>query len=390
MTLRFRLRSLSLFPAVAVAATALSAASAPNITGGGPIGPVVFWHTLDGASARFLDGVIQEFTAETGIDVRVETGMELAQSLIESFDDGTSPDVVLAPSDTVDLAHLINLSQVPSDLAGTDRLEPRLLRTLQIKEVPFGAPIFDGNILLLYFNQRLMPMPAATLDDHADVAWFYENPYVFSSFFMTFGGFDFSAGKPVFAGRAKAEAALLAYGRLHGTERSDHCDYTCVTSDFYAGRRAQVINGDWAWREAEVALGKDLGIAPLPIVGVRRLTSLRAPHALIFPAQSLSGPRAAHLRSLTQFLQSPAIQARWFSAVRRIPIDPTARAAAQAQGGPAAVILAELARAEPMPPMTRVWPGLDKGLRLFLHGVMNAREALTFMQSLASGSEGPK
>lgn len=345
--------------------------------------PLILWHTLDARSGHFLETLVAEFNGQSrATPVRTETGMDLQQALIEGREEGGLPDVVLAPSDLIGLASELALSEVPAELAG----DAAVRATVAIRGKAFGVPLVDGNHLMLLYNKRLTTVPPATLEGVGLgglwLGWMSEDPYVIATFLNAFDGFPVTSEDGIACGKPAFAEALSAYKALLAARVGQACDYHCVTQRFYAGEVAAVLNGDWALVDAAAALGDDLGIAPLPTLAGRRLVSLSATHALLFPGKSLAGPNRATLLALARYLQSPPIQRRWLTEGRRLPVDPLVQ---QELSGPAKAALEALKSARRMPTsatMALAWPVLRKGLRLFMLGVKDAGGACDYMHDL--------
>lgn len=358
---------------------------------------VILWHTLDQRQALFLERLVREFNgdpASSKASIKLETGMELVQALIESLEDGTPPDAVLAPADAIGLARQFQLSEVPPELAGV-RFGERISRTVSTEGCYYGVPVIDGNHLLLLYNRRIVDKPPTSLDElekivaaggASPITWLFDDAYVFATFLTTFG-WRLDQGRPsAFAGNEAVVQALEQYRRLVRALVPPDCGYDCVTSRFYDGKVATVINGEWALRDAEDRLGSDLGVAALPTVAGQPLVALSTTHALFFPGKALTGPKSETLRRFAKFLQSPAVQRRWHDEAKRIPVDPDVLHAVRTEADSRTkLVLSELERAHRVPTsnaMAHAWPAMHKGLRLFLSNVQDAATASAYMQRL--------
>jgi maltose-binding protein MalE len=363
---------------------------------------LVLWHTQDKKQAEFLTRLVAEFAAAHGLKIRLETGVELGEALLAQADQSLLPDVVLAPSDITGLAEPLRLSEIPPALL-TAPITRSLLETVRVRGRVYGVPILQGNHLMLFFNKKLVVSPAATWEALAaatpalaargikPVGMDYENAYTFLAFLASFGSWPLVNDRVDLDTPACREA--LHYYRdlsLRMVVPPD-CGFDCATKRFYAGEFAYAVNGDWALREARAALGADLGIAALPAIGKRPMTSLSGTHALVFPAGGLAGPKRAALTAFAEFLQTAAVQQRWAREGGRLPVHEAALKALMSgkSGADADAVqsLAQLRASRPMPNDRRivlVWPAVRKALRLYVLGVATAAEAAAMMQRLAT------
>jgi ABC-type glycerol-3-phosphate transport system substrate-binding protein len=374
-------------------ASAFAAASTPP-PDASP-GPLVVWHTQDAQQAKLLASIVADFTARTGIAVRLETGVEIGETLMALDDPARMPHAVLAPADLVGLAAQLRLSEIPAALLGAT--EPTALATVRSKGKIYGMPILRGNHLLLLYNKKLAPKAPLSWEELAPksdkkgpppVAIDYENSYNFLAFLATLGGWPLAGGQVRLSGAA-CRAALQYYKGLadRGVVAST-CDYDCTTTRFYKGEFAYALSGDWALRDARQALGPALGVAALPAMGERKMVSPSGTHALVFPAGSLTGPRGKDLEALARYLREPATQRRWWTEGGRIPADEDVlrelQAKLDANDTESLVQLARSRAVEPERAFVLVWPAIRKAMRLHQLGLKTADEACSLMQSLAT------
>src|SRR5262249_40140632 len=88
------------------------------------------------------------------------------------------------------------------------------------------------------------------------------------------------------------------------------CDYECADSGFKVGTTAMIVNTDWALNgEAGYIhlLGDDLGIAPLPSVGLDPMRNLPVPFVsrmYLLLSQTLQGEKRQTAAAFVKFLTS--------------------------------------------------------------------------------------
>ncbi|MEO8246800.1 MAG: extracellular solute-binding protein [Chloroflexota bacterium] len=146
----------------------------------------------------------------------------------------------------------------------------------------WGAPISNGNQLMLYYNKDLVG-DAAPADTDALVATAKENTgggkygLVFNqteSFWLTpwiggFGGSVFDTdGRTPTLNTPEMQNALKFLYDLKYTDAlmPSECDYPCASDLFTGGDAAMIVNGDWELANYKDKLGDKLGVSALPTV----------------------------------------------------------------------------------------------------------------------------
>lgn len=355
----------------------------PRPVAAGP--ELVLWHNQDGAQATLLGSLVADWSKQSGVSVRLETGMRLAESLLTTKQ---RPDAALGPSDLATHCGELGCSTLKTADLGS-RFDPAILATVTTKGQLVGVPVFYGNHLMLFYNRRLAPTPPKDWHELAPdpksksgtkIALDLQSAYVFAAFVNGFS--DSEARRSEL--RPKRDAllkAMTAYRQLLDADIVPKaCDHRCVGADFLSGKYPYAINGDWAVTEARRVLGADLGLAPLPTWDGTRLISLKASHALIFPSDSWNGPKKIALRSLANWLLSPASQRRFATDGWHLP-------ATRLQGAswpPAeselrqalAKTAAQAAPLVPRPDIALTWAALQQGLRLVVGANQTAAAAV--------------
>ena len=146
----------------------------------------------------------------------------------------------------------------------------------------WGAPISNGNQLMLYWNKSIIG-DAAPADSDAMIQAAKDNTsgdnygLVFNqteSFWLVpflggFGGSVFASDgvSPTLNTPYMVQALQFLYD-LKYTDKvmPSECDYTCADDLFKAGSAAMLINGDWALGDYSTVLGDNLGVGPIPII----------------------------------------------------------------------------------------------------------------------------
>jgi len=144
----------------------------------------------------------------------------------------------------------------------------------------WGAPISNGNQLMLYWNKSIIgdTAPAdsdamiATAQEHtsgADYGLVFNQtePFWLVPFLGGFGGSVFASDgvSPSLNTPYMVNTLQFLYD-LKFTDKvmPSECDYTCADDLFKAGSAAMIVNGDWALGDYSTTLGDNLGVGPIP------------------------------------------------------------------------------------------------------------------------------
>ncbi len=234
-------------------------------------------------------------------------------------------------------------------------------------------PLFASDTLLLYRNRRLAPAPAASLEavlgSGAGVAWALPTPFFFVPLLTGSGAWPQDAETMGFPAGPFATAVELHRRLAQVSGQAKDCDQTCTSQRFYAGEAAYWVGLDSLRREARARLGTELGVQALPPVapGGRRLASLFGTYALVFPNDSLNGPRSAELRRFAEYLLGAAEQGHLLPEAGRLPVRSDVWRPLRGQlAGDDAVVAENLDVAVPLPNSRAIaafWPAMRKVLR---------------------------
>jgi len=144
----------------------------------------------------------------------------------------------------------------------------------------WGAPISNGNQLMLYWNKSLAG-DEAPADSDAMIQVAKDNTsgdnygLVFNqteSFWLApilggFGGSVFADDgvTPTLDTQSMKDALQFMYDlKYTDLVMPSECDYNCADGLFKQGAAAMIINGDWALGDYSTTLADDLGVGPIP------------------------------------------------------------------------------------------------------------------------------
>ena len=354
---------------------------------------VTFWYPEVGAPG-YMEGLLSEFTRSSGIavDKAIISIDDLKVALVKQAKRDALPDVVLCPSDYISLQQELKLSSIPKSLRTFD-ISTDHWRTTSIRDIVYGIPMISGNHLMLLYNKLLVDKVPTTWEQFKElrkkssgpiVGWNYREMYWFAPFILTLGGNLVNNDRPALESQAVVKA-LVTYKELADAGVVDpNCTYSCASADFYSGKYRFAIDGDTALEQAYRRLGDKLGIAKLPTLDGKPMRSYSSSYALIFPSESLLGPKKTALNRLATYLLSPEIQQLLWKQARRIPIITKDRAKlkATASGNEQQMLsgLADSVVMPSVPAMTYAWESLRRGFILFMNGELGAEAASQRMQ----------
>jgi maltose-binding protein MalE len=295
---------------------------------------LVLWHTLNSQQSIALKQSIERFSKKTGIDVKLESGMDLTAALLKQKRRGALPDAVWGAADLIAIGNEIDLSPVPKNLIPSS-IGRRFIEELTLENQPIGVPILSGNHLMLFTNTNIVSTPAQSWEEIAEqhktlkaknistVALPVGEPYFFLPFMLHAGSFSDGVLSPNLGGNwSKLEEALKNYGSMVDTGIVPAtCSFSCVFSDFLAGKFAYAITGDWQYAEAHAALGDNLQISALPTLQGKPMRTISATQGLFFPGNSLQGKHQKSLKALALHLLNGNEQYQFALATGRIPVD---------------------------------------------------------------------
>lgn len=357
---------------------------------------VVSGYTQDGFSQ-----ILREFRSSTGIGLKVESmdqgdlKTKLMNTMLES---NQAPDAIVVPADHMGLYRFIKYSHIDPHLFKAN-IPERIWDTGMSDGKLYGAPLIQGNYLVLYYNKNLVKEPALDWDTLltqktgfdakgvATIAWSYDEAFWFLPFLGAFGGWPLQDGKVALDTPAMA-AALDFYKDLRIKQLPfPNCNYQCAIDLFKAGKVAYTIDGEWQAAEYSRVLGDKLGVSALPKAQGKKMISVFSTYVIAFPNNSLSGEKRTSLMQLVNYLQSPTVQQRMWKEVKAIPVEANAFKYAQENTQDyLKQTLALMADTKPLPAdqsMTFIWDAMVKGAMRHREGGIDSKKAALFMQQSA-------
>lgn len=343
--------------------------------------------------------ILQKFGETSGIKIRSEylAVDELKPKMMTMLESKNVLDAVIVPSDNVGMHPFFKFSEISPDLFKA-KIPARMWETGFSDGKLYGAPIIQGNYLLLYYNKSLVKEPAkdwaGLLSQKSELdakkvdtlVWHHNSSYLFLPFLDAFGGWPLNDGKVTLNTPGMVKALNFYKDLKVLNSLALDCTFHCSREAFKNGKAAYILTGIWDKKELFNTLGENLGIAPLPLLKGTKMTSPFTTNVILFPNQGLDGKEREAMIKLVDYLQSAAVQKQLWDQASAIPVTPAAFDYAQSTAkGHVKEALALMADTRPVPAdtvMSFIWDAIYKGKTRYQAGGMTAEQAAAYMQQL--------
>ena len=320
--------------------------------------------------------------------------------LVQNTSTSTSTDVVIVPADHLGLDKYANYSVIPDSLIA-DTTDQRTLETAKLNNKLLGIPIIQGNHLLLFYNKQFVKKPIENWQDIYRiqsslpekvklVTWSFMEMYWFIPFLSAFNG-DLIVDNHVQLNTPAMQSALKFVWDLNKQNLVDRqCDYTCSNNAFKAQQAAFTIDGAWALKTYEQALGDNLAVQQLPKLNGEYMQPYYSTFVLAFPNDGLNGVNKDNLIKFAKLVQAEKFQTMIWQKLQDIPVNTEVLNSLKSQQGTELATLIEAMQFTKAMPSTAsmiiVWEVLNKGFIRYGSGALTAEQAGLFMQGLAERS----
>lgn len=320
--------------------------------------------------------------------------------LVQNTSTSTSTDVVIVPADHLGLDKYANYSVIPDSLIA-DTTDKRTLETAKLNNKLLGIPIIQGNHLLLFYNKQFVKEPIEIWQDIYRiqsslpekvklVTWSFMEMYWFIPFLSAFNG-DLIVDNHVQLNTPAMQSALKFVWDLNKQNLVDRqCDYTCSNNAFKAKQAAFTIDGAWALKTYEQALGDNLAVQQLPKLKGEYMQPYYSTFVLAFPNDGLNGVNKDNLIKFAKLVQAEKFQTMIWQKLQDIPVNTEVLNSLKSQQGTQLATLIETMQFTKAMPSTAsmiiVWEVLNKGFIRYGSGALTAEQAGLFMQGLAERS----
>jgi len=320
--------------------------------------------------------------------------------LVQNTSTSTSTDVVIVPADHLGLDKYANYSVIPDSLIA-DTTDKQTLETAKLNNTLLGIPIIQGNHLLLFYNKQFVKEPIENWQDIYRiqsslpekvklVTWSFMEMYWFIPFLSAFNG-DLIVDNHVQLNTPAMQSALKFVWDLNKQNLVDRqCDYTCSNNAFKAQQAAFTIDGAWALKTYEQALGDNLAVQQLPKLNGEYMQPYYSTFVLAFPNDGLNGVNKDNLIKFAKLVQAEKFQTMIWQKLQDIPVNTEVLNSLKSQQGTQLATLIEAMQFTKAMPSTAsmiiVWEVLNKGFIRYGSGALTAEQAGLFMQGLAERS----
>jgi maltose-binding protein MalE len=372
---------------------------------------LVLWHEFDGqgdTSIEVLEERCASFSAQGMGEVvpEVMNIRELLERLAHIQNGGEAPDIAFVPADMLYLQQQAGFSQIEADLFAAP-VAQRNWQSMQLGTAQYGVPLLDGNHLVMFFNKEIFaepPISWETLQAEAPgllargitpIASDCCDAYWFIPFLTAHEGWVLDEGAPALNSEANRRAMDFIASQLESGILANQQGSTALLDQFIAGNSGAILCGEWIFNYLSQQMGERLGVASLPTLGGKAMSSMGSTIGLVFPGDGLNHPEKRELLlAFTRFMLDAESQRCWANRVQRCPVHQGVIAEQIAGREPnRQVILEQRQRCLPMPReriMFDVWFAMAIGLRRFVERQCDAKEAAAFMQVCAQQQIGSR
>jgi maltose/maltodextrin transport system substrate-binding protein len=246
-------------------------------------GSLLIWVNSD-KGYNGLQAVGDNFAADTGVAVKVETPDSVTEKFQQEAAIGKGPDIFIWAHDRFgDWAKSGLISPVEPSKDVMKALDDSFWKAVNYNGQTFGYPIaIEGPTQIC--NADIVKKPFKTIEDVKEAApelaeqgkkalmWDYNNTYFTYGFLTAEGGFAFENVDGVYnpkvtgmANEGTVAGAAMIKDLIDSGVMPEGVDYGVFDAAFKAGEVACVINGPWAWADYEKA-GIDMILGPYPKV----------------------------------------------------------------------------------------------------------------------------
>ena len=395
---------------------------------------LTLWHDLDhdgDTSVHVVEKLCADFSARANCDVVTES-MSMFQlqdrlSHVHSRDD--APEMALVPADLVSLRTYAQLSVVPSHLQAL--IGASLADSMRTAGQVYGVPLLRGNHLVVFYNHDRLPSAPTTWEGLAacrpdlasrgcvPIAADLLDPYWFIPFLTGHGGWVLRGTEPDLNTQACRQSLAFLAEQVAAGVLLHHDALEEMLDEFVAGHTAAIIAGEWvanyliqkmgsslgvgpmptiAGHTAAIIagewvanyliqkMGSSLGVGPMPTIAGRAMQSMSSSVGLIYPKQSLTGPKGDLVAGFTEFVLSDESQAEWVTSVQRWPAKAGLEIDRDALDENSLAIMDLVPDCRPMPlddVMLDVWFAMRLALERLLAGRCSPAEAAALMHVCA-------
>lgn len=321
---------------------------------------------------------------------------QLRTKFLQSAVTGDGADIVYGPNDLAGVLATAGVIQEATPFINKDQFDQATIDVTKLNGKVWGIPLSVGNHLMLFYNKELVKDAPASFDDiikqgqafmkqKADgygLAMYQSEPFWFVPFMGAFGAWPLQEtdGKVnVTLNTPESVKALQFLVDLKDKYKilPKDCDYQCAKSMFLSKRAPYLITGDWEINDLQDNFGKNLGIAPLPIVNAtgKHATPLLGGRYL-FVNSVAEGKKLEAAKKFIAFLSELPIQVRIATKLNRIPAVQEARDHKQVKELETLAALADATKYAKASPSDVEMRAAWDGLRIMVQRAMSGKESV--------------
>ena len=246
-------------------------------------GELSIW--LDPERGHALESIIQKFTNDSGIKVKLEAPENTTDSFAMAAQVAKGPDIVIWAHDKVGEwadGGLIAPIEVPQELR--DKFLPQAWEAVAHRGSFWGYPIAVETVSLIYNKALFDGPPPAQLSDlvafdekikgkHPEattIMWDYNSSYYSWGILASAGGYvfgkrgrDYDLQDVGVANPGAVEGLTEIINLIRVGIVPKGVTYSVVQEQMARGKLAMMISGPWAWSDL-IKSGIDFGVAPIP------------------------------------------------------------------------------------------------------------------------------
>jgi len=372
---------------------------------------LVLWHEFDGQGDTSIEVLEERCAAFSALGMgevvpEVMNIRELLERLAHIQNGGEAPDIAFVPADMLYLQQQAGFSPIATEWFEAPVAE-RNWQSMQLGTAQYGVPLLDGNHLVMFFNKEIFAEPPSSWEalqtaapgllarGITPIASDCCDSYWFIPFLTAHEGWVLDEGVPALNSEANRQAMDFLARQLESGILANQQGSTALLDQFIAGNSGAILCGEWIFNYLSQQMGERLGVASLPMLGGKAMSSMGSTIGLVFPGDSLNHPQKRDLLlAFTRFMLQADSQRCWANRVQRWPVHQGVIAEQIAGSEPnRQVILEQRQHCRPMPReriMFDVWFAMTLGLRRFIERQCDAKEAAAFMQACAQQQIGSR
>lgn len=341
-----------------------------------------------------LQAVVDKFTADLGVEAKVEVVDPIPEKFQQAAATGDGPDILLFAHDRFgDWAAGGLIDPVNPSAAIKDGILATGWDAVSIGGKIWGYPVGVEAISLIY-NKALVPTPPATFEEIPNITvpegvskilWDYNSVYQTMTLMAAGGGYAFKKGAD--GNYDPKDTGVNNEGSIAGVSfvkkliddgvMPTGVDYGVMDGAMQKGQVAMVLNGPWSWGAYKDA-GIDIGVAPMPTLNGQPGRPFVGVFAFAINAASPNKDLAVEL--LENYILEDENLVSWNAATGHLGGLADLSAAEEQKADPnVAATLANAAVGVPMPSnpeMGAFWTAMGAALPNVTNGTQDVKTAL--------------